>query len=123
MRLSTPLACVLLALAACAPEGPPPVAPPPLPPPVASAPPPSPASSAAPLAPAAAAASPGYSGHGAASVAPEILAKFAPQPLDPTVKRRIEAMLDVRAPGGGIASSDGKHLFFTWNVTGISQVW
>jgi dienelactone hydrolase len=112
-------ALVALAAAACAPEAaPPPVAPPPVPPPL------SPVASAttAPATPPNASASP-YSGHGAASVSPEILAKFAPKPLDPAVKRRIEAMLDVRAPGAGIPSSDGKHLFFTWNVTGTAQVW
>lgn len=106
-----------LSLGACAPENTPqPVAPPPPPPP------PAPVASA-PAAPAAPAASASYSGHGAASVSPEVLAKFAPKPLDPAVKRHIEAMLDVRAPGAGIPSSDGKHLFYTWNVTGTAQVW
>jgi dipeptidyl aminopeptidase/acylaminoacyl peptidase len=111
-----PLALVVLT--ACAPEaGPLPAMPPSAP--VAStaaAPAPAPATSGD-------SSASSYSGHGAASVSPEILAKFAPRPLDPAVKRRIEAMLDVRAPGSGIPSSDGKHLFFTWNVTGTAQVW
>src|SRR5262245_41432380 len=57
-----------------------------------------PATGAAPAAPASAS----YVGHGAASVPPEVLAKYAPRPLPPEVSRRIQAMLDVRAPGGGI---------------------
>ena len=32
-------------------------------------------------------------------------------------------MLDVRAPGPGVVSPDGKRLFFGWRVTGTSQVW
>jgi dipeptidyl aminopeptidase/acylaminoacyl peptidase len=65
----------------------------------------------------------GYSGHGATSVSPELLAKFAPKPIDPTVKRRIETMLDVRRSPDGIPSADGKHLFYSWKVTGTTQVW
>src|SRR5262245_49128383 len=75
--------------------------------------------------PAFAAPSPGpaYHGHGAASVAAEVLAKFAPRPLQPEVSRRIQAMLDVRAPGMGQLTPDGKTLFFSWTVTGTSQIW
>src|SRR5262249_12413728 len=62
-------------------------------------------------------------GHGAASVAAEVLAKFAPRPLPSETSRHIQAMLDVRAPGVGTLSPDGKTLFFTWNVTGTSQIW
>ena len=32
-------------------------------------------------------------------------------------------MLDLRAPGGGQLTPDGKTLFFTWRVTGTDQVW
>lgn len=64
-----------------------------------------------------------YQGLGAASVSPEIIAKFAPPPLSPTISAHIQAMLDVRSPSGGLVSSDGKHLFFSWNVTGVRQVW
>jgi dipeptidyl aminopeptidase/acylaminoacyl peptidase len=32
-------------------------------------------------------------------------------------------MLDLRAPGMGELSPDGKRLFFSWSVTGSSQVW
>ena len=65
----------------------------------------------------------GYSGHGADSVAPELLEKFAPKPIAPKNLARIEAMLDVRAPGMGQLSPDGKTLFFSWSVTGTRQIW
>jgi hypothetical protein len=64
-----------------------------------------------------------YSGHGAGSVSPDIIAKYAPRSLPPDLSKAIQSMLDVRAPGLGVPSSDGKRLFFTWRVTGTSQVW
>jgi dipeptidyl aminopeptidase/acylaminoacyl peptidase len=78
------------------------------------------------LAPAIALAAPSpapYQGHGAASVSAEVLARFAPKPPPPEVARHIQSMLDVRAPGTGLLAPDGKSLFFTWNVTGTSQIW
>ena len=68
-------------------------------------------------------ASSGYSGHGAQSISPELLAKFAHKPLPAEVSRRIQAMLDVRAPSLGRVSNDGKTLYFNWSVTGTWQVW
>ena len=64
-----------------------------------------------------------YSGHGAASVDPAVLARYASRPLDAALSRSIQQMLDVRAPGGGLPSADGTRLFFTWRVTGTTQVW
>jgi protease II len=64
----------------------------------------------------------GYAGHGASSLAPEIIAKYAAPPLDPAVSRRIQAMLDVRAPGLGVLAPDGKTLYFGWGITGSPQV-
>ena len=64
-----------------------------------------------------------YSGLGAGSLAPELVARYAPPALDPAVSRRIQSMLDVRSPGLGTVSPDGKHLFFTWGITGSTQVW
>ncbi|MBK8256677.1 MAG: S9 family peptidase [Polyangiaceae bacterium] len=64
-----------------------------------------------------------YAGHGAGSVSPELLAKYAPPRLPAEVSRRIQGFLDVRAPGAGILSPDGKQLFFTWTITGIRQIW
>jgi dipeptidyl aminopeptidase/acylaminoacyl peptidase len=32
-------------------------------------------------------------------------------------------MLDVRSPGAGMLTPDGKQLFFTWTITGMRQVW
>ncbi len=63
-----------------------------------------------------------YSGHGAASVPHEVLARFAAPPLPDDLSRSIQAMLDVRAPGAGQLSPDGKNMYFTWTVTGVSQV-
>jgi dipeptidyl aminopeptidase/acylaminoacyl peptidase len=64
-----------------------------------------------------------YAGHGAESVSPAVLARFAPTPLPGTVSRHIQAMLDVRAPTGTRVSPDGKTLFFAWTVTGTPQIW
>jgi dipeptidyl aminopeptidase/acylaminoacyl peptidase len=80
--------------------------------------PPEPSSSASP-APSASA----YSGHGADTLAPEVLEKYHPTPLAPDVSRTIESLMDVRAPGIGQITPDGKSLYFPWNVTGIGQVW
>lgn len=65
----------------------------------------------------------GYSGHGAESVGPEVYERFRAAPLPSAVTRRVQALLDVRAPSGGVLSPDGKRLFFAWNVTGVRQVW
>jgi dipeptidyl aminopeptidase/acylaminoacyl peptidase len=64
-----------------------------------------------------------YAGHGAASVPPEIVRKYAPPPLDPAVSARIQMMLDLRSPGLGQLSPDGRRLFFGWSITGTPQVW
>src|SRR5580698_7390494 len=91
---------------ACSPAATPPTTP-------ASSPavPPTPVAPTASTAPAPAASAGDYSGHGASSVSPEVLAKFAAPPLDPAVARRIQAMLDVRSADRGLVSPGGKHLF------------
>jgi dipeptidyl aminopeptidase/acylaminoacyl peptidase len=115
-RRVVPFALVLCA--ACAPA----VEPPPVPPP--PAPPPPPASMAiATAAPSASApTATKYEGHGLASVPKEVLAKYRPRTLAPEVSRRIQAMLDLRPPTAGRMSPDGKHLFFNWSITGVSQI-
>jgi dipeptidyl aminopeptidase/acylaminoacyl peptidase len=80
------------------------------------------ASGAAPAAAPASAPAP-YHGLGAESVSKDVLAKFAPPALPPEVSERIQTMLDVRAPGTGQVSPDGKRLFFTWTITGTRQLW
>ena len=64
-----------------------------------------------------------YTGHGAETVSPEVLAKFAPPPLPAELSRKVQAMMDVRAPGLGLVSPDGSRLFFGWSVTGSGQIW
>jgi dipeptidyl aminopeptidase/acylaminoacyl peptidase len=54
---------------------------------------------------------------------PEVLARYAPPPLPDELRRRVQAMFDVRSPGAGRLSPDGTRLFFNWSVTGSSQVW
>jgi dipeptidyl aminopeptidase/acylaminoacyl peptidase len=116
-------AAALVALApACASAPPAPV------PPVTSAapgpetmPPPAPASPAdfdAAAAPGAA-----YAGHGAETIPPELLAKYRPRPLPAEVSRQIESLMDVRAPGAGRLSPNGKTLYFSWSITGVPQIW
>jgi dipeptidyl aminopeptidase/acylaminoacyl peptidase len=65
----------------------------------------------------------GYAGHGAASVPKEVLDKYVAPALPDDVARSIQAMLDVRAPGAGRLSNDGKAMYFGWNVTGGAQLW
>ncbi|MGC8763757.1 MAG: hypothetical protein ACP5VN_09025 [Acidobacteriota bacterium] len=64
-----------------------------------------------------------YSGHGAESVPQELLARYAPPPLPPELARKIQGLMDLRSPGLGQVSPDGSRLFFTWSVTGSSQIW
>jgi len=64
-----------------------------------------------------------YHGLGADSVTPEVVAKFAPPPLDPSVSRHIQSMLDIRGAGGGLLTSKGDRMIFNWRVTGQTAVW
>jgi hypothetical protein len=64
-----------------------------------------------------------YSGLGLGSVPPEVLARYTPPGLPPGAARRIQSMLDVRAPGSGVLAPDGSRMFFGWSVTGTPQVW
>jgi dipeptidyl aminopeptidase/acylaminoacyl peptidase len=57
------------------------------------------------------------------AVTPQVLARYAPPPLPDDLRRRVQAMFDVRSPGAGRLSPDGTRLFFNWSVTGTSQVW
>src|SRR5262245_45193266 len=65
----------------------------------------------------------GYSGLGAESVTPEIIARFAAPALPAEVSRRIQAMIDVRGSGDGILTSKGDRMLFTSSITGTAQVW
>jgi dipeptidyl aminopeptidase/acylaminoacyl peptidase len=58
-----------------------------------------------------------------AAPSPDVLARYAPPPLPPDLRRKIQAMFDLRSPGSGRLSPDGARLFFNWSVTGSSQVW
>ncbi|MFN5837058.1 MAG: prolyl oligopeptidase family serine peptidase [Pseudanabaena sp.] len=64
-----------------------------------------------------------YSGLGKDSLDPAILKRYAPTALPPSVTRPIESILDVRSPGLGMVTPDGKRMFFTWGITGTVQVW
>jgi dipeptidyl aminopeptidase/acylaminoacyl peptidase len=64
-----------------------------------------------------------YSGHGVATLAPEVLAKYRPRPVPPELAGRIQSLMDVRAPGIGRLAPDGRTMFFSWTITGIGQIW
>ena len=66
---------------------------------------------------------PTYQGLGRDSLDAETLKRYAPPALPANVTRPIEAILDVRSPGMGMVTPDGKRMFFSWGVTGTSQVW
>jgi dipeptidyl aminopeptidase/acylaminoacyl peptidase len=65
----------------------------------------------------------GYSGFGIESISKEKLAAYAPPPANPELKSVIEKLVDIRSPGTGLITDNGKTLFTTWNVTGSNQIW
>lgn len=64
-----------------------------------------------------------YSGLGAESVSAETLKKYAPPALNPIMTNKLKKIFDISSPGMGMLSPDKKTMYFTWRVTGISQVW
>jgi dipeptidyl aminopeptidase/acylaminoacyl peptidase len=78
----------------------------------------SPGAPAAPAAPA-----PAYQGHGADSISAARLAQYAPRPLAPEVNQQLQKYLDIHSPGAGILTPGARQLVFTWQVTGVAQVW
>jgi dipeptidyl aminopeptidase/acylaminoacyl peptidase len=64
-----------------------------------------------------------YKGLGRESIDEKVLAQYAPPNLAPELSRKIQNFLDIRSPGLGMLSPDKKHLYFSWRVTGTTQVW
>lgn len=64
-----------------------------------------------------------YSGYGPETTSKETLSKYAPEPLPASISNRIQNFLDIRSPGAGLLDPLGKRLFFSWKVTGVTQVW
>lgn len=65
----------------------------------------------------------GYSGYGAESVDQKRLQAYAAKPLPQDLSRKIQSLMDIRSPGMGMLHPNKKQLFFSWRVTGVSQVW
>lgn len=49
--------------------------------------------------------------------------QYSPPALPTALSEKIQGYLDIRSPGAGMLSPNGKRLFFTWSVTGTNQVW
>ncbi len=64
-----------------------------------------------------------YQGLGSESVSPEEIALYAPKNPDLKIMSKVQLGLDIRSPGMGYLTEDGKQLFVGWNVTGSNQVW
>ncbi|MEZ0391904.1 MAG: prolyl oligopeptidase family serine peptidase [Pseudobdellovibrionaceae bacterium] len=64
-----------------------------------------------------------YQGLGRESVDEKTIAQYAAPSLPQDLSRKIQNFLDIRSPGLGMLSPDKKNLYFTWRVTGTSQVW
>ncbi len=64
-----------------------------------------------------------YQGFGAQSLAPDIVRRFLPRPIDPQLRMEIESETGINSPGGAQFSPDGKTLYFHWNVSGAFQIW
>ena len=64
-----------------------------------------------------------YAGHGADSVSTETIKKFAPPALPADSANKLKKLFDISSPGLGMLSPDKKTMYFTWRVTGQTQVW
>jgi dipeptidyl aminopeptidase/acylaminoacyl peptidase len=64
-----------------------------------------------------------YAGHGEESVPREVLARYAPKPLQDATARSVQSVLDLRPAASGMVGPKGKTMYFTWSVTGVAQVW
>jgi dipeptidyl aminopeptidase/acylaminoacyl peptidase len=64
-----------------------------------------------------------YSGIGAESVSQNDIAQYAPKNPDKKIMNEVQKGLDIRTPGMGYLTEDGKNLYVGWNVTGSPQVW
>ena len=64
-----------------------------------------------------------YQWHGEGSVPQKTLDKYAPQKIPTQLSKEIERALDVRAPGRGLLTENGKDYYFRWRVTGSNQLW
>lgn len=64
-----------------------------------------------------------YAGHGADSVSAETIKKYAPPALPPESANKLKKIFDISSPGLGLLSPDKKTMYFTWRVTGQTQVW
>jgi dipeptidyl aminopeptidase/acylaminoacyl peptidase len=65
-----------------------------------------------------------YSGYGSGSVDEKTLKAFEAPTLAPPISAFVQNIVDLQSPGAGMISpGNKKELFFTWTVTGTSQVW
>lgn len=64
-----------------------------------------------------------YQGHGAQSVSPEDLEKYAPAPLSRTETERLEALMDIRSPSAGLVDENLSDVVFNWSISGVNHVW
>lgn len=49
--------------------------------------------------------------------------QYAAPALPQALSEKVQNYLDIRSPGAGMLDPAGKRLFFTWAVTGTSQIW
>jgi dipeptidyl aminopeptidase/acylaminoacyl peptidase len=65
-----------------------------------------------------------YQGFGKESLTAEQMRKFEAPDVPEALATQIQRYFDIRSPGAGVLSAKTKkQLFFSWGVTGTSQVW
>lgn len=64
-----------------------------------------------------------YSGIGTESVDPKTLATYAAPALPQDLTRQLQMYLDLTAPGMGVLHPTKPEIYFSWRVTGVTQVW
>ncbi len=64
-----------------------------------------------------------YTGLGSESLSPKLLKQYAPPTLAPALLTNVRHMFEIASPGVGMRAPNEGPLFFSWGITGVSQIW
>lgn len=64
-----------------------------------------------------------YSGHGIGSIDPKVLAQYPPIVVPNEELQFVARIFAAQGSGNGFPTNNGETIYFSWNVTGSTQIW